>query len=298
MFVSVIIPNLNHLRFIKNRINSILNQTYLDFELIILDDCSIDGSWEYLKQYENHPKVSYCIRNDTNSGSPFRQWKKGIELSKGELIWIAESDDWSEISFLEKSVPCFESVEVGMVLAASTFVDVNDQVLGEVPINYSLGCHSGIDFVKSYMYFQNQILNASAVIFRKSFINHSILDRIGQFRLSGDHLFWSSLMKECNVVVLSDYLNFFRWHDQSVRNQELKKLTGLKEGIKIKLYLEEQFEIDRKDKTKARREAYLNYFKFLNHNPSPKNWDEFMEVLYFFSSMDKLKVWIRFVLFS
>jgi hypothetical protein len=105
-------------------------------------------------------------------------------------------------------------------------------------------------------------------------------------------------MMDCNVVILADYLNYFRWHDQSVRNQELKKLTGLKEGIKIKLWLEEQFEIDGKDRTRSRKEAYLNYFKFLNQNPGSKNWNEFLEISSFFSPFNRLKAGIRFVLFS
>lgn len=295
--ISIIIPNFNHLAFLPKRIDSILYQTFPDFELILLDDCSTDGSWEFLKQFEDHPKVSHCIRNEVNSGSPFKQWKKGIELSKGELIWIAESDDWSNISFLEKSVPYFEFVQVGIVISASNYVDVNDQLLGEVPTDYFPGCYKGNSFLKNYMYFQNQIHNASAVIFRKSLLNHSILDLIGQFRLSGDHLFWSSLIIDCNVVVLSDHLNFFRWHEQSVRSQELKKLTGLKEGIKIKLWLEEHFEIDRNDIIRSRRETYLNYFKFLKQNPGSKSWNEFLEISSFFSPIDRFKAWIRFILF-
>lgn len=297
-FVSIIIPSYNHLQFLRKRIESIFNQSFSNYEVILIDDNSFDGSWEYLKQFEHHPKVSHCIRNEFNSGSPFKQWKRGIELSKGDLIWIAESDDWSELNFLESCVPYFESVGVGIVMAASTYVDGNDQILGEAPTDCPPGFYNGPHFVRNQMYFQNQILNASAVIFRKSYINYSILERIGEYRLSGDHLFWSSLMRDCNIVILEDYLNFFRWHDQSVRNQELKKLTGLKEGIKIKLWLEEQFEINRKDKTRARKEAYLNYFKFLNHNLSSKIWNEFFEISSFFSPTDRFKAVIRFVLFS
>lgn len=296
--ISIIVPNFNHRKFLPQRLETIFNQTFQDFEIILLDDCSTDGSWEYLKQFEHHPKVSHCIRNEFNSGSPFKQWKRGIELSKGDLIWIAESDDRSELNFLERCVPYFESVGVGMVMAASIYVDGNDQVLGEAPIACPPGYYNGTHFMRNYMYFQNQILNASAVIFRKSYVNYSILDRIGEYRLSGDHLFWTSLMRECNVVIFEDYLNYFRWHDQSVRNQELKKLTGLKEGIKIKHWIESQIQIERRDRTKSRREAYLSYFKFLNDNSRAKKWNEFLEFSSFFSTMDQIKALIRFVLFS
>ena len=87
--VSIIVPNYNYERYLKERINSILNQTYTDYELILLDDASTDNSAELLAKYKNHPKVSHVIINKENSGSPFKQWMKGILLAKGEWIWIA-----------------------------------------------------------------------------------------------------------------------------------------------------------------------------------------------------------------
>ena len=56
--VSVIVPNYCHAPYLEQRIESILQQTFQDFELILLDDCSTDGSREILERYRNHPKVS------------------------------------------------------------------------------------------------------------------------------------------------------------------------------------------------------------------------------------------------
>ena len=103
--VSVIIPNYNHEKFLQQRIDSVLNQTFQDFEVILLDDSSIDESLEILNKYENHPKVSHLIINKMNSCNPFKQWEKGIKLAKGDFIWIAESDDFAENCFLEENVP-------------------------------------------------------------------------------------------------------------------------------------------------------------------------------------------------
>ncbi len=66
--VSVIVPNYNHASFLKQRINSILEQTYQDFELILLDDCSTDNSREILEQYRSNPHVSHIAHNEINSG--------------------------------------------------------------------------------------------------------------------------------------------------------------------------------------------------------------------------------------
>ena len=70
--VSVIVPNYNHGRYLRRRIDSILEQTYQDFELIVLDDCSTDNSREILTSYAGSPRVRVEF-NETNSGAPFKQ---------------------------------------------------------------------------------------------------------------------------------------------------------------------------------------------------------------------------------
>lgn len=114
--VSVVVPNYNYARYLDARLTSILNQTFQDFELILLDDASTDDSLEILDKYKNNPHVSHIVVNERNTGSPFKQWMKGILLAKGEWIWIAEADDLCESTFLEtcleqvKNTPIFQSV--------------------------------------------------------------------------------------------------------------------------------------------------------------------------------------------
>lgn len=102
--VSVIIPNYNYARFLEKRIESVLLQTCTDFEIILLDDASTDNSVFILNKYQTNAHVSYVDINSVNTGSPFAQWQKGIALSRGKYIWIAESDDLASPSFLEKAV--------------------------------------------------------------------------------------------------------------------------------------------------------------------------------------------------
>jgi len=89
--LSIIVPNYNHAVFLPQRLDSIFNQTFQDFEVILLDDQSPDNSVEILQQYAQkyRDKVAHFITNDQNTGNPFVQWKKGIELARGEFIWIA-----------------------------------------------------------------------------------------------------------------------------------------------------------------------------------------------------------------
>ncbi|MDO5340840.1 MAG: glycosyltransferase family A protein [Bacteroidia bacterium] len=70
--VSVIIPNYNHARYLDQRIQTVLNQTYQNFEVIILDDKSTDNSLEVIAKYKVNPHISQIVINEQNSGSPFK----------------------------------------------------------------------------------------------------------------------------------------------------------------------------------------------------------------------------------
>lgn len=80
--VSVIIPNYNHSSYLKERIDSILNQTFQNFEVIILDDCSTDNSKEIIELYRDHTKVSHIVYNEKNSGSTLDNGKRELIYQK------------------------------------------------------------------------------------------------------------------------------------------------------------------------------------------------------------------------
>lgn len=248
-------------------------------------------------QYQNHPKVSFFARNDVNSGSPFRQWKKGIGLAKGELIWIAESDDWADLDFLKKAVQFFFKPKISIVSVGTMYVDANSNLLGLAPVESVPGFYDGNDFCVKYMYRENSILNASAVLFRRQFVDVEVMDAIGEYRLSGDHLFWAHLMKDREVCILGDVLNYFRYHEKSVRSVESKKLTSLKEGVRIKLWIESIFDVSGISRREARRQVYLSYFKLLRRDRQLKDRTDFAEVFNFLSPLDSIKALIRFVFF-
>ena len=180
--VSVIIPNYNHAPYLKQRIESVLNQTYQDFEVIILDDCSTDNSRDIIEHYKTNSKIKNIIYNRQNSGSTFKQWDKGIAEATGDYIWIAESDDYCETDFIEKIIGEINNdAEIVLAYTQSKIVDENNietLYLGDsiVPnhnkvINYSLSYNrSGFKEITSLLYHFNYIYNASSVIFKKKLI--------------------------------------------------------------------------------------------------------------------------------
>ena len=131
--VSVLIPNYNHAQFLKERIDSVLNQTHQDFEVIIMDDCSADNSKDIIESYRSNKKISHIVYNEINSGSTFKQWQKGIALAKGKYIWIAESDDVAAVSFLETTVAKMEQVpNAALFFCQSNCIDFDGKPLEDM----------------------------------------------------------------------------------------------------------------------------------------------------------------------
>ncbi|AXQ20982.1 glycosyltransferase [Acinetobacter wuhouensis] len=222
--ISIIIPNYNHYDYLEERLDSVFSQTYLNYEVIILDDCSTDNSLKILSRYKDHPKVSHFIVNKVNSGSVFKQWNKGIELAQGELIWIAESDDIASYDFLEKMVHSFDKyAKVVLAYCQSKKINSSGEIFGDWVAHTDLNGQNkhtddfhmgGGEFIEKYMLDQNSIPNASGVIFKKS-IYQLVGGPLTELRTVGDWNVWVKILTQGEIFFCAEKMNFFRMHDSS-----------------------------------------------------------------------------------
>ena len=223
--VSIIIPNYNHAKYLPQRLESVYNQTYQDFEVILLDDCSNDASVAILNTYAKHPKTSHVVFNDKNSGSTFKQWAKGLALAKGEFIWIAETDDLADLSFLENLLSLFNKDEnIGIVYSNSNAINEKEEITytisnkPKIPNKNKWCFYNGMAFIKQYMLGGNMIPNASACLIKKEALQQVDLSN-NPFKLSGDWLVYSLILSQYNLVFLDKPLNYFRFHSNNVRSK-------------------------------------------------------------------------------
>ena len=226
--VSIIVPNYNHAAYLTERIESILAQTYQNFELILLDDCSNDNSTEIINHYRNHPKVSQIVINAVNSGTTFKQWARGIELAQHEWVWIAESDDWCEPTLLQTLVAGINSTTC-IAFCMSMAIEDNE-ILYVNKSKYVSRSYPGLDFVREKMLRITPISNASQAIFRKN-IYAKIDKSFTTYKFSGDWLFWMLVAQHGEVYVSGKVLNYFRKHPKDVTSPSLKSGVGYREYI-------------------------------------------------------------------
>ena len=223
--VSVIVPNYNHSKYLKQRIESILFQSYSDFEVIILDDLSTDNSREVIEEYRNNEKVSSIVFNTKNSGSTFKQWAKGVSMAKGDYIWIAESDDWCEPTLLQELVSGIEKDQECLLSYCQSYCITNTNIVSWQTSHPLLSeIVDGRQFIRKYMSVNNAVYNASMVLWKRE-IFQSLSSEFLEYKFCGDWLFWIEIAKRGKVHISGKLLNYFRKHDRDVSG--IAEKTGL-----------------------------------------------------------------------
>lgn len=161
--VSVLLPVYNAERFLALAIESILSQTFQDFELIVIDDCSRDGSWRVVEEYAGKDARIVAVKNEKNLNLS-ATLNKGIAMAKGEYIVRMDHDDISLPFRLEKQVQFLdEHPDVGIVGGDIEIIDEEGMVFGQRKYNrtdqtirekifwYSPFCHPAVAIRKKIL---------------------------------------------------------------------------------------------------------------------------------------------------
>jgi glycosyltransferase involved in cell wall biosynthesis len=254
--ISVIVPNYNHAKYLEQRIDSILDQTYRDYEIIILDDNSEDNSREIIDAYiKRYPSIK-SLYNESNSGNPFKQWDLGVSKATGEFIWIAESDDFADPLFLERSAQVLtDNPSMGLVYCNSTVIEEETgtkylishrktNLQNKWSEDYS---NSGRAEISECLFRQNTINNASSVLFRKSsyveagYAGHSM-------KYCGDWFLYIRILLRSDIGYISTPLNTLRLHARSSYKDYYTDSTYLGEVLMIYSFINSEIRLNLKKK--------------------------------------------------
>lgn len=249
--LSIIVPNYNHEKFIGERLQSVFAQDFYDMELLVLDDASTDKSMAVIEYYRNDNRVS-VFANKVGSGSPFSQWKKGISLARGALIWVAESDDSCSPNFIESVLPGF--TRNGLSISHCRTINIDEygnQNISSLKVYLSEVAgdkfdrdyfNSGYEEVESCMAVACTVVNASGAIMRKVTLEKAI-GLSDTFVMCGDWIVYLAMLSEGAIAYTVAASNYFRRHTGSV----VSKLEGtdlyFKERSEIAKYIAANFQV-------------------------------------------------------
>jgi len=276
--VSVIVPNYMHAVYLDKRLQSIADQTFTDFEVIMLDDASTDGSIDTLRAWEAKDARFRFIPNDVNSGSTFHQWNKGVSEAQGDYLWIAESDDWADPRLLEYLVPLMDNNPgVGIAFGQSMLVNAAGVEMHSFDVNYRYifkhdrwtrpYLNDGRDEIRNYMMLHNIVPNASGALMRKS-----MYDAIGgadpDWKLNGDWMFYIRMLEVGDIAYTPEILNYFRLHQQTQRIKANASGHVYTELLRIVDYIRDHHAPE----PKVRRKAYRNIASWWTHSLYRQQW--------------------------
>ena len=244
--VSVVIPNYNYEKYIESRLTSVFSQTYPIFEIIVLDDKSTDNSVKKIEEVLKRTNIpSKLIVNETNSGSVFKQWRRGAEVASGDLLWIAEADDLAEPTFLEKLVHQYQDSNVVMAFSQSKQIDQDSVKLADDYKDYTsdIGDYweedyiiEGSDEIKRALCVKNTIPNVSGAIFRRDSFKETMdkLDsELALLKVAGDWLVYLEILAKGKIAFIHESLNSHRRHTSSVtkKNNHLDEVVSIQERV-------------------------------------------------------------------
>lgn len=134
--VSIVTPTYNHEKYIAQCIESVLAQTYDNWEQIIIDDGSSDRTSEIIKKYKDS-RIHYIRQENLGIWQLAKTYNKALDLSRGDFIAILEGDDcWPEDK-LEKQLPYFNNNKVVLSWGRGILIDANSKIIGEIsPQNF------------------------------------------------------------------------------------------------------------------------------------------------------------------
>lgn len=267
--ISVIFPVFNAEKYLRDAIDSIIQQSFIDWELIIINDGSTDSSENIIASYSD-TRLKY-YKNEQNIGL-IATLNKAIGLCKGEYIARMDSDDISEkerfkiqIAFLEKNK------EYAMCGSYAKIIDENNNVTGKL-LNLQTN-----DYLQINLLFSVPFIHPSMMI-RHDVLQNNYFD--SEYKYAEDYELWCRIARDYKIANIPDYLLKYRWHTSniSVANSEAQ------ENIKSKIIRRELHNIGLNP---SEKELFLHKITFQQFEAKAEKSKEA------FNDYDQLDSWFQ-----
>lgn len=229
--VSVVVASYNHAEFLVQRMESLINQSYQNIEILVIEDCSPDNSLEVLHKYESHPKVRLIVRE--KNGGWVTVSNQGVEMAVGEFVLFANCDDDCDPRMIERLVDAMKSnPSAGIAFCRSLLVDERGHVLGDDFVirerSFRDRCASdtlitGVEMSR-FLLHSCVIPNLSAALIRKEcFSTAGMLSP--DYRACSDWDLFFRIAARYDVAYVAEPLNKFRQHGTTIRSVTKARVT-------------------------------------------------------------------------
>lgn len=207
--VSIITPVYNKEKYVEETIQSVQAQTYENWELIIVDDCSSDHSAEIIKEYADQDKRIFYYKNENNSGAAESR-NRAIALAKGDYIAFLDSDDLWNPEKLEKQMEFMQKRQCAFCYSACNVIDIHGTPTGKVR-----HVPEKVDY--KTLLKGNSIPCLTVVLERERFQDIR-MKKMGH----EDYILWLDLLQQCGTAYgITEALGSYREYDNSLSSNKL-----------------------------------------------------------------------------
>lgn len=261
--LSIIMPVFNAGPFIKESVQSLLNQSFADFELIIIDDGSTDNSMEIISEMKE-PRIR-TLTNDANRGIVYSR-NRGIENAKGRYISPFDSDDVARKDKFEKQIDFLEkNPDIGMIGSWVILIDEQGKPTGK-----KWKVNAPPERIPALLLFRNYFAQSSMVI-RKEVIPGG--NYTTGYDVVEDYKMWVDITSKHKAWNYPDYLLLYRVHSKSITKREQEKMEGRDAMILDYVYSKMDIELTAKQKSLL---IALKNNRALTDQKSLKKLEEFL----------------------
>jgi glycosyltransferase involved in cell wall biosynthesis len=215
--VSIVIPTFNRKDFLARALESVLNQTYENYEIIVVDDGSTDGTKEFIQENFNDPRLNYFYKE--NEGLPSKTRNFGITKCSGEYIAFLDSDDyWFKDKLKEQVKILDQNVNFALVCSSAQAKKNNN----DITINSYRYKKNG--FVFWWLILRNFIITSSVIV-RKS-----ILDETGnfldtkEFKIAEDLDLWLRITRHHKIAFIEEPQLFYEFDSENISSNHISNL--------------------------------------------------------------------------
>ena len=228
--VSVVVASYNHAEYLEQRMDSLINQTYQNIEILVIDDCSTDNSVEVLRKYQTHPKVRLIIRE--KNGGWVAVSNQGVAMSLGEFIIFANCDDSCKPQMIERLVTAmYENPSAGISFCRSFMIDEDGKLIGDDFLGrektFKIRCNTDAllnqNEMSRFLLHSCVIPNLSAALFRRESYK-TAGGLTSAYRVCSDWALFFKVVENYDVAYVAQPLNEFRQHKTTIRSSTKERV--------------------------------------------------------------------------
>ncbi len=241
MIISIVMPAYNAGCYISDAIQSVLDQKYQSWELIVVDDCSKDNTCETVDGFVRRDKRITLIRRKTNSGSARQPRFDAIRASKGDWIMTLDADDYIEPNYLNKVVDAQKNTLCDVVISQMILIDEKDFIINTIPYDGLCRVMEVFDGKKAFsMTIGGWQIGFNGSVSRKALYSQFLEDKRDEMNL--DEVDSRIILATANLICYSGAKYYYRRYPGSITQRNtVKKLDIVKTNMILLFFIGRQY---------------------------------------------------------